>query len=264
MHCDEMRELISAAADGELDDAGHGRLQAHLASCEGCREHALAIRHVSAMVGSVRAPALSAQSRARLARSLEAAEARGRGPDSQAAHVEAVPRKPAFRQLQQVWVSQAAVLLVACLLSAGSTWWLVSASDHAGEIARELVAAHVRSLLQDSPVQVASSDRHTVRPWFAGRADVSPEAVDFADRGFPLAGGRLDYVDGRRVAVLVYRHGAHVINVFAWAGTGVPALPAQSRNGYHLLGWQRGGLTYWAVSDAAPEELTMLRQLMTS
>jgi anti-sigma factor RsiW len=126
----------------------------------------------------------------------------------------------------------------------------------------DLVSAHVRSLMPLHLTDVISTDRHTVKPWFAGRADVSPVVADFDAQGYRLIGGRADSLDRQRMAVLVYQHGAHVINVFAFAPPR-EVLPAElSRRGYHISCWRGGDLGYCAVSDAGWEELTALRQLL--
>ena len=129
---------------------------------------------------------------------------------------------------------------------------------------QEVLAAHVRSLLQDSPIQVASSDAHTVKPWFAGRIDFAPGVKDLAAEGFPLLGGRLDYVGGRRVGAVVYKRRLHTINVFMWpsASPGDAAPRLVARNGYNLLAWSRGGVAYWAVSDLNAGDLGQLQGLL--
>jgi anti-sigma factor RsiW len=124
----------------------------------------------------------------------------------------------------------------------------------------ELVDAHVRSLLPDHLLDVVSTDRHTVKPWFAGKTDIAPPVVDLTDKGFPLLGGRLDYVDGHSAAVLVYGRRLHKINVFVWRATaGEPNEGSFEVRGHSLLHWTNGGLSYWAVSDAAPPELEAFR-----
>jgi anti-sigma factor RsiW len=124
-----------------------------------------------------------------------------------------------------------------------------------------LVSAHVRSLMPDHLIDVASTDKHTVKPWFAGHADVSPAVADFAAQGYTLVGGRADYFEGQRAAVTVYRHGAHTINVFSWAGSGL--LPRDgTRNGYHLAFFREGNLVYCAVSDTGWDELHDLVNLL--
>jgi anti-sigma factor RsiW len=125
----------------------------------------------------------------------------------------------------------------------------------------ELVGDHVRSLLAGHLIDVATSDRHTVKPWFNGRTDVAPPVVDLADQGFPLAGGRLAYVAGRVTPAVVYRRRAHVINLFVRQVSG-PALDlAERRGGYSLVRWRRGGQEFWAVSDVDLSELKTFRDL---
>jgi anti-sigma factor RsiW len=132
----------------------------------------------------------------------------------------------------------------------------------ADRMADDVVAAHLRSLVGNHLIDVASSNHHVVKPWFAGRADISPPVADFAGQGFALAGGRIDFVDGRRAAVVVYRHGGHVVNVFAWKDDGSVPPGAHSLNGFHLLSWKEGGLMLCAVSDTAPQELRALADLI--
>ena len=126
----------------------------------------------------------------------------------------------------------------------------------------QLVSAHVRSLMPSHLIDVVSTDKHTVKPWFAGHADVSPVVADFEPQGYRLVGGRVDYLEHQRSAVVVYQHGAHVINVFSWGGQG-RALPADvTRSGYHLAFWKAGDLEYCAVSDAGWDELVGLVRLL--
>jgi anti-sigma factor RsiW len=126
----------------------------------------------------------------------------------------------------------------------------------------ELVSAHVRSLMPAHLIDVVSTDKHTVKPWFAGHTDVSPVVADFEQQGYKLIGGRADYLDHQRSAVVVYQHGAHIINVFSWAGN-ERALPSDvTRNGYHLAFWKAGDLEYCAVSDTGWDELRGLVRLL--
>jgi anti-sigma factor RsiW len=124
-------------------------------------------------------------------------------------------------------------------------------------LAQELVSGHVRSLMATHITDVASTDQHTVKPWFEGHLDFGPDVRDFPQEGFTLVGGRLDYVDSRSVAALVYRRGQHVINVFEWPTSSVAAEAPRllTRRGFQLFVWHRGGLTYWAVSDLNAAEL---------
>lgn len=126
-------------------------------------------------------------------------------------------------------------------------------------LARDLVTAHVRSLMTEGHLNdVVSSDQHTVKPWFAGKLDFAPPVRDFANAGFALAGGRLDYVDGRAVAVLVYRYRQHVVNVFVWPEKGEAEPRASTRQGFSVVQWSHGGMKYSAVSDAAAPQLVPL------
>jgi anti-sigma factor RsiW len=125
-------------------------------------------------------------------------------------------------------------------------------------LTRELVASHVRSqMLPSHRFDVASSDPHTVKPWFEGKLDFAPPAKDLTDEGFPLVGGRLDYLHDRPVAAIVYQRRKHTINLFVWPSS--PADDARpvsaSRQGFHMLRWTSSGMTFWAVSDLNEEEL---------
>jgi len=125
----------------------------------------------------------------------------------------------------------------------------------ANPLVNDLAAAHLRSLMPNHLIDVASSDHHTVKPWFAGHADVSPPAEDFKAEGFTLVGGRADYVHDERAAVVVYRHGAHIINLFAWADRNARLPGTRSRDGYRMVFWKQNDLDLAAVSDVNPAEL---------
>jgi len=131
--------------------------------------------------------------------------------------------------------------------------------------AHEVLAAHVRSLMAPGRLNdVESTDQHTVKPWFAGKLDFTPPVRDLAAEGFPLAGGRLDYVDGRTVAEMTYRRRLHAVGLFVWPEPreGDAAIKQRTLNGYSLATWHRGGMRYWAVTDAAPIELTHFAELL--
>ena len=127
----------------------------------------------------------------------------------------------------------------------------------------ELVNAHLRSLQPAHLVDVESTDRHTVKPWFEGHVDVSPAVYDFTAQGYRLLGGRADYFQHQRAAALVYQHGAHFINVFSWEGE-APVDADTTRNGYRLAFWKTGNLHYAAVSDTGWDELRTLERLIRS
>jgi anti-sigma factor RsiW len=131
------------------------------------------------------------------------------------------------------------------------------------DLASNVLADHIRSLLGSGPVEVASSDQHTVKPWFAGKLDFSPEVKDLQAQGFPLAGGRVDYLDGHRVAALVYHRRLHVITLFIWpVGSAAVSASSVSQNGYHLLHWTDSSMNYWAVSDVSIGELENFKALI--
>src|SRR6185369_12222815 len=154
------------------------------------------------------------------------------------------------------WVSLAASVALAGL----TIWFAVHRSAAAGiqDIAlREAVSSHIRSLMASHLADIAVSDQHTVKPWFAGKLDFAPPVADFTADGFPLAGGRLDYVGGRPVAAVIYHRRAHVINLFSGpdlSGTASPPRMSEDR-GYHALSWSDGSLRFCAVSDVSADEL---------
>ena len=156
------------------------------------------------------------------------------------------------------WRQMAAAAVIAAVLASGGTYLSLRQAAPTNEIAA-IVAGHQRALLATAPFDVASSDRHTVKPWFDSKVALSPQVLDLSDAGFPLAGGRVDVVDGKAAPAIVYRRRAHVISVIAVAqpggkDTGAPPTRT-SRDGYSVLHWQGHDFRYWAVSDVAENEL---------
>jgi anti-sigma factor RsiW len=158
----------------------------------------------------------------------------------------------------------AALLLVAAV--AWGAWRAQTVTRSNDLVAEEALSSSMRSLIAGPLTDVASSDRHTVKPWFAGKLDYSPVVVDLAAQGFPLQGGRLDYLGGRPVAALVYGHGQHVINLYTWssAGSADSAPQSQSYQGYNVLHWTQAGMAYWAVSDMDTAELRQFAGLLAA
>lgn len=257
MLCDEATVLVSAYIDGELDDSRRQTVAAHLASCAECRALAEDYRRQGQLLlagGREPVPAdLAARIHTQLA--LES-------PSASGARLASQPHRP--WPARAGWSRRAAAMIAACMLSAAAGWTFADLANRRHDLASELLSAHIRSMLQDSQVQVATSDSHTVKPWFNGRLEFAPNPKDLTSDGFPLVGARLDYLGGRRVAALVYKRRLHVINVFVWpsATSGTTAPTASSVNGYSLLSWTSGGMSYAAVSDLNMDELRALQVLL--
>ena len=156
-----------------------------------------------------------------------------------------------------------AAALVLCMAGTWQVAITTRSSSTPETIGQEVVASHVRSLMAAHLTDVPSSDQHTVKPWFNGKLDFSPLVTDFADRGFVLEGGRLDYLGNRAVAALVYRRRQHVINLFIWP-TSQPdsAIRISDRQGYHAFNWNKYHATYWSVSDLNPDELRQFAEML--
>jgi len=173
----------------------------------------------------------------------------------------AAPAPPRFAS-QPSWRALAASVALAAILSSGGTWYALR--PPAGDaIAEAVVAGHLRGLMAPQPIDVASSDRHTVKPWFNGRVPQSPRVIDLASDGYPLVGGRIDVVERKGVPTLVYRHREHVISLTAIADASrdqaITTLP--SIKGYNVIGWASDGIAYWAVSDVGVSDLNRFAQL---
>jgi anti-sigma factor RsiW len=239
---------VQAYFDAELDASGAADIERHLLECPECRALLADLAELRTTLRRDCAPAAPASLRAALSRALDAEEPRGRRP-----------RPPSPWRTRSFWLgagSGIAGALAAALLFVLLTPLL------GGALLDDLVGAHLRSLTPAHLIAVESSDHHTVKPWFSGHADVSPVVADFAAEGFTLVGGRADTLQRQRAAVLVYRHGAHLINVFSWKA-GHAALTREAvRNGYHMVFWSDGDLQYCAVSDAGWDELRKLAGLI--
>jgi anti-sigma factor RsiW len=154
------------------------------------------------------------------------------------------------------WWRQLAAGIVIAALSSTLTYTALGTRAASASATDELLASHVRSLMPGHLTDVVSTNQHNVKPWFNGRVDMSPSVPGLDSAGFPLVGGRTDYVRGRAVPVVVYARRQHMINVYAWPEAGSASTPRSStRNGYHFVTWRGDGVEYWAVSDLNTKEL---------
>jgi anti-sigma factor RsiW len=241
MTCREVEGLLGAYADGELDLVRSLDTEAHVRECAVCSASLERLEALHVAVSS-QAPYYSAP------------------PELRRKLTSRMAPKERWTGVRSPWWALAAACLVGALV-----FWRVAPAGlrpASAEIGREVVAAHVRSLLADHLMDVPSSDRHTVKPWFAGKLDFAPEVEDLSGQGFTLAGGRLDYIDGRAVAALVYRRRQHTINVFTWPGGADESPKTESMQGFHVVHWVKHGMAWWAVSDLAENELLELAKLL--
>jgi anti-sigma factor RsiW len=260
MQCEEARDRIGALIDGELAGEPRREIDAHVEACDRCAQELADLKRLKRQVAAVSAPAPPTLV-GRVRGALAAAAARKVATHTTVHAIRPIDRlRGRLRPLMRI----AAIILVSGLLSAAATWFVLRGADERAMLERDVLSAHVRSLLQDNPVQIASSDTHTVKPWFAGRIEFAPVVAELAANGFPLAGGRLDYITGRRVAALVYRRRLHLVTVFMWPSAGGEETRPSSMkvNGYNLLTWSKGGMTYWAASDLNEGELKELQALL--
>jgi anti-sigma factor RsiW len=274
---------VQAYFDAEVDAVSAADIERHLEHCAECRALLQDLEQVRTVLrrdlGVVRTPPLL---RAKIMSALDqenaaetpVAEGTPAAGGSPAAEGSALSRGAALprvtprpsdrispkRRMRPFWVgafSGAGGAAIAAVFA-----FLLLVPRFTNPLLDELVSAHVRSLMPSHLIDVVSTDKHTVKPWFAGHADVSPVVADFEPQGYRLVGGRVDYLEHQRSAVVVYQHGAHVINVFSWGGQG-RALPADvTRSGYHLAFWKAGDLEYCAVSDTGWDELLGLVRLL--
>ena len=262
MQCDRAKELIGPAIDGELAGADRHAMAEHLASCPACAAASDDMRRIGRQIAAVgREPAPKGlESRLRAALADEAALMSAAAVPVRVR--ERLPRSAGVRFASLA--RHAAALAAIALVSSALTWGVLGRHAAASRLEGDVVTAHIRSLLQDSQIQVASSDSHTVRPWFAGRVDFSPEVKDLTAEGFPLAGARLDYLADRRVGALVYRRRLHVVNVFMWQAASAEPVGVRQlvSKGFNVMTWTKNGIVYWAVSDLNAGELRQLQSLM--
>jgi anti-sigma factor RsiW len=233
--CQDTRDLLDAYFDGELDPVRSVEVDDHLQACLECRSIQTQLK---AMRTALQRPGI-------YFKPPEGLEARIRTSVG-------VDKRESFPWWQ--WAAVAAGVAAVFL----SLWLSIRAIQRPtadNGIAREVVSGHVRSLMADHLTDVPSSDQHTVKPWFNGKLDFAPVVKDLADSGFPLIGGRLDYLNERPVAALLYKRNRHPINLFEWPASAVQQPRAATMKGFNLIHWEESGMTFWAISDLNAHEL---------
>lgn len=254
MQCTESQSKMSAFADGELDASAARQLTQHLAHCPDCAkayEQLLALRAAVSQHGVRHAAPAALQQRLRQALQEEGKTAKEK------------PRGWKWAQLPWTWINLGVAGVSTAAFAVTLALYLSVPSD-AERLDQEIVASHFRSLMPDHLADVASSDQHTVKPWFSGKLDFSPPVVDLAQAGFPLVGGRLDYIRQRPVAALAYRRHQHVLNLYVWPDQAQRDAPPRLtvKQGYHLIRWSRSGMEYRLISDLnVPELMDFERRL---
>ncbi len=249
MTCEDARTLVHAYVDGELDLARSLEVEAHLSGCVACAREQASLRALRTAFGN---GALYHEAPARLERRVRAAVRDARRAEQ--------GRGFALARFGWVGAAAAAVVLVAIIVRG-----VLPFGPSTGDLtAREVVDDHLRSLTANHLTDVLSSNQHTVKPWFDGRLNFTPPVEDLGAQGFPLVGGRLDYLDNRPVAAVVYRRREHVINLFiSPAEHAADTLPvSQVRGGYNIVHWTKSGMAYWAVSSVSGAELEKFAQLV--
>ena len=268
MNCEEATNLMDGYLDGELDPMTSQRIEEHLRDCHKCEQayeaHTALAHAISRGAPYYKAPA---ELRQRIQSSLRDAVGVSASRSAPRENHPLLTSRRAERRLflpeiPWNWLALAAAIILAAIIASSFLPRLrPPTSDQF--LATQLIASHVRSLMADHLTDVASSDQHTVKPWLDTKLDFAPPVVDLSSEGFPLIGGRLDYLDNRPVAALVYQRRKHFINLFVWPGETGAARPtmAMSHEGYQLLHWADPDFNYWAVSDVSVGDLQSFKQL---
>lgn len=264
MNCEEAINLMDGYVDGELDPVANQEIERHLRDCHRCEQAYEAQRAIVRAIGSAapyyKAPVeLRQRIQSSLRNEIGAKAARNGTRGSQVLRTQ---KRLIVPEISWNWLALAAAIIFAAIIA--SSLLPRSRTPNADQfLATQLIASHVRSLMASHLTDVPSSDQHTVKPWLDAKLDFAAPVIDLSSEGFPLIGGRLDYLDNHPVAALVYQRRKHFINLFIW-----PTTPADSkkqkmveRQGYHLLHWIDGDFTYWAVSDVNTDDLQNFKQL---
>jgi anti-sigma factor RsiW len=250
MDCTHAQSLLDIYLDRELDAVRSLEIEEHLRGCARCAE--------------------SQGERAALRRNLKNSSLYFTAPRDLQSQIHRSVRQAAKAEAPARWFSTGWYKIAAPLAAAALVALIVvprflgSSPDEL--LTQEVVAGHIRSMMADHLADVPSTDEHTVKPWFNGKLDFSPPVTDLASAGFPLIGGRLDYLNNRPVAALIYRHDKHVINVFVWPAeqTAASSTPIKTQQGYHMVRWSHAGMNFWAISDLESTQLAQFADLLKS
>jgi anti-sigma factor RsiW len=246
MECERATSLLSGLIDRALGPLARFRVNRHVAGCDACTAK---LEELRAMQAAIRTRLTYHRAPPGLAARIGAALPR-EGPPPRV--VRPWFRLPAF--------GLAGTGLAGALAGVALTLLLMGGQN---DPTMAVIGSHIRSMQADHLTDVATSDQHTVKPWLSARLDVSPPVRDLKDEGFPLIGGRLDYVDGHPAAAVVYQRAKHVINLFAWASSGKDeAFHEETRQGFNVVTWRRAGIRYYAVSDVEADQLAEFAKLV--
>jgi anti-sigma factor RsiW len=268
MNCEEAIKLMDGYLDGELDPITSQAIEQHLRDCGRCdqayKTHGSLIRAIGNATPYFKAPVeLRGRVQSSLREETTDRPVRNGAPGAQIQFHKRQPEpRPILSEIPWNWLGLAAVIILAAIIVLN----VVPQLQRPGAdqfLATQLIASHARSLMANHLTDVASSDQHTVKPWLDAKLDFAPAVVDLSQKGFPLIGGRLDYLDNRPVAALIYQRRQHFINLFVWplGSERAGSTKAMTRQGYQLLHWVDSDLNYWAVSDINEKELQEFKQL---
>jgi anti-sigma factor RsiW len=248
---DRYAPLLSAVLDGELGRFARWRMARHLKTCPSC---AARLEELQTMHGAIRAGLTRHRAPPGLAQRIG-----NMLPREAAMPVPVVRARWRFAPLAGTGFAGALAGVALTLLVVGGS---VRHTD--GAVTEAVLDSHIRSLMEGHLTDVLTSDQHTVKPWLSAHLDVSPNVSDFVAEGFPLVGGREDYIDGHPAAAVVYRHAKHVINLFAWAAPDAADAPfrRETRQGFNMIRWRHGGIEYVAVSDVEMDQLAAFTRLV--
>lgn len=237
--CVDQELLLGGLVDGELDAANTALTEAHVARCEGCREELERIQAVRTLLGGD--------------------GVRHEAPASLHRRIAALPELSPARAPQRLpgWLAPG---LAGALAASLAVVAVTGTLNQQSAMDDQIISSHVRSLQPAHLIDVQTSNRHVVKPWFNGRIDFSPPVPDLADQGFPLAGGRLDSIDGKTIPAIVYKRRLHVVNLFVWPSTSGRSRDF-SKDGFAVEEWDSNGLRYAAVSDIPASELRQFEAL---